>query len=187
MGFFSQLFGRPDSRESILRAGMALADETERVYRNQLEGISPTGRGLLKARLLSLTFPVAAYVIGKCAKTEQDAFEFSMACSGVAMIPLSQPGATPTIARSEAKSFAASFMSKAFKLIQSELAEGPSSIGRKTDAFRQLVEMYHHCLAESAGEMSYQSRLRSEMELPAESVMWTHFRFLTNMLQRVGK
>jgi hypothetical protein len=93
---------------------MALADETERVYRNQLEGISPTGRRLLKSRLLSLTFPLAAYVIGKCAKTEQDAVEFSMACSGVAMLPLSQSDATPTIARSEAESFAASFMSKAF-------------------------------------------------------------------------
>jgi hypothetical protein len=56
----------------------------------------------------------------------------------------------------------------------------------QTDAFRQLVEMYHHCLAESAGEVSYQGRLRSEMELPAESVMWTHFRFLTDMLHQLG-
>jgi hypothetical protein len=187
MSFLSQLFGKPDYREHILEAGIALANETERVYRNQLESVSITGRGLLKARLISATFSVAVYFFGTRIKNKQDAYDFSMACSGLAMRSLSRLGASPTISRDEAMTFADSFMSKILSLIQAELADGPSTLEHKTEAFRQIVETYHQCLAESAGQQYFQSQLRRELELPAESVIWTHFRFLSDMLQQVSK
>jgi hypothetical protein len=185
MGLFSRLFGKRDHSASILQAGVALADEVERVYRNQLESLPPTGTGLLKARLLSSSFAAAVYIVGDCAKNQEDMFSFINACSGIAMRPFNQPGANLRLSRQDAASFAGAFMTKALKLIQSELSDGPSTLDRKTEPFQKLINMYHHCLAESVGEQRYKAQMKQKLETFAESIIWTHFRFLGDMLNQV--
>lgn len=186
MGLFDKLFGKPDHSEGILREGFALATEIERVYRNQLESIPPTGIGLYKARLLSATFALAAYKIGRCSKCQEDLLQFINQCSGIAFAPFAQPHANPSFSKEFAASFSGNFMTMVFNLIQSELTDGPSNLDRRTTAFFQLMEVYHHCLAESIGEARYQTQ-KQERALEVESIIWSHLRFLENLLGRLAK
>ena len=187
MGLFDKIFGKPDPRAGILHGGIALADETERIYRNQLESISPTGAGLLKARLISSTFASAVYLIGGCGRgrSEEDTNSFFSACSGIAMQPFHQPGFHPSVSQQEAVSIASSFVMPVLRLIMAESEEGPSTLDHKTEAFKKLIGIYHDCLAESAGTKRYNALMRHNLETAAESIIWTHFRFLANTLQQI--
>ncbi|MGB8354773.1 MAG: hypothetical protein WCD79_12840 [Chthoniobacteraceae bacterium] len=187
MGLFGKIFGKVDCTEVILHSGMTIAAETERVYRAHLGDNLPTGVGLLKARLLSSTFAAAVFIIGRCGKSDAENYSFMQACSGIAMKPFNQPGGNPTVSRSKAEAFAPSFMSKALRLIQAELSEGPSNTDVKTEAFQKLVNMYHHCLAESVGEERYKTSMKGDFEAYAETVIWTHFHFLSDMLKAVKR
>ena len=186
MGLFDKLFGKPDHSDGILREGFGLATEIERVYRNQLESIPPTGIGLYKARLLSATFALAAYKIGGCSKGREDLLQFVNQCSGIAFAPFAQPGANPSFSKESAASFSADFMNNVFKLIQSELTDGPSNLNQRTTAFHQLLEVYHQCLAESIGEARYKTQ-KQERALEVESIIWSHLRFLEDLLGRLAK
>jgi len=184
MGLFGNLFGKPDHTEAILTAGLALADEMERVYRNQLESISPTGVGLYKARLLSATFSLAAYKLGGCAKSKDDLLRFINQCSGIALTPLIAPGANPQFSKELAVFFTADFMSDVFKLIQSELTDGPSTLNQQTKAFSELKQIYHGCLVASIGEEQYRNQ-RQRRDLEVESIIWSHLRHLENVLGQI--
>lgn len=134
MGLFNKLFGQSDSTEVCIEWGMRLCDEIERVYRNHVHPVAPTGIGLLKARLLASCFVHTAYLFG-CARGEEDAEQFFVACSGIAMRPFNQSGFSPSISREQASSFATDFMLKGSRAIRSELKDGPSTVTRETQHF----------------------------------------------------
>lgn len=187
MGILDTLFGKPDYRQSILDSTVAIVNETERVYRNHLGAVSPTGDGLLKARLLSSAFGAAIYIVGECTKSEEDALRFFDACIDIAMRPFSLPCISPENRQQEHIVAARKFMLEVFKLIQSEVMTGPSYIEETTDAFQELVIVYQHCLRESLGEHQYLNYIRHNSDCYADSIIWTHLRFLDDSVKQTRR
>jgi len=166
-------------------------NETERVYRNELEVIfrrrrienhALSGVGILKARLFTASFMAGAYIFGGYARGEEDAFEMVQFCSGCAMEPFSNPSYRPSVSREEAISFTSNFMNKILKLIEQELTTGPSTLGVQTDAFRHLVDLYHDCLAETVGSKGYRQRFRDDFSIFAEQLVWSNLRLCTETI-----
>ena len=143
MGLLRLLFGKADYRQPILDATIALANETERVYRNHLEDISPSSDGLLKLRLFSAAFGVMVYGAADCPSGEEDFLRFLYQCVDVAMRPFSQPCITKENRHDPHIAAAGNFLFEVFRLIQAEMTSGPSSVGNKTPAFESLAAVYH--------------------------------------------
>ena len=134
MGLFD---GRLVRRHQMLvvRAATMIAQEDDRVYRNQVAGLAglvgpcaPSGLGLLRARLLGVCFPLYPFMRRWAGKRQADVSDMSQALSGVAAAPLMEQGAMPSVDRDSAVAVAGSFMAQQLRLIGAELAEGGSSI-----------------------------------------------------------
>ena len=187
MGLLKFIFGRPDYRQPILDSTVALANEAERIYRNQLENIPPSNDGLLKVRLFSCAFGIAVFAAGECDKGEEDAIRFLYECIDIAMRPFSQPRITLETRRQPHIVAAGKFITEVVKLIDSEMTSGPSRLENTTLAFQELVEVYRHCLKESAGDLHYERHIRYNPNICAASVVWTHLRFVEDSVKAVRK
>ena len=183
MGLFRRLFTRRSPKEALIAGCIPAVDETERVYRNQLEGYALSGAGLLKARLFSASFIASAYMYGGYASDENDAMEVINMCSGVAWKSFSDPSFRPTFSQEEATCLAPGFMSNIIKLIKQELETGPSQISFQTAAFQGLVDVYHSCLAETVGVDEYGGDLRREYHHCAQGMVWANLRVFTEVME----
>ena len=178
---------KADHRDRMLRTGITLADEIERMcfYQRVTYSMAATkNRELLKARLFATTFAAAAYIMGRCAETPQDANDFARECIGVAMQPLAKPGSRAS-ERDGATPFADPLMSKLLYLIKAAVINEPGVFEHKSEAFREIVETYHECLIESDGEQNLPGELRRDLELTVNSFVGYLFGVMDDLLDEV--
>jgi len=172
MSFLKSLFGKPSPQDlmaSLLEGpGTQMADEMERVYRGQIDIYSQdfapcevSGKGLLKARLFGVSF---ALLLFRMKSRRSDYVQEMMnASSGLAMLPLSSPGATPSISREAAASFSAEYMTQVVRNIGLELKQGPSTPTKRTAGFSGLVSCYEEALIESIGASNFTPQVKERL------------------------
>lgn len=169
MSFLKSLFGKPSPQSlmaSLLQEpGTQMADEMERVYRGQIEAYSQdfapcqvNAKGLLKARLFGVSF--ALLIFRKKSGSTDHLPEMMNASSGLAMLPLSSPGSTPSISRETAASFAGEYMTRVVKNILLDLEQGPSTPTNRSVGFAGLVSCYEEALAESIGASNFTPQVK---------------------------
>ncbi len=181
MSFLKKLFGvnKPDEHEYI-RAMVEMAAESERTHRGMvnlynsdvelgtlsapstLATVTPTGRGVYKARLFGALFIVYAYA--ESGHAEANVNEMVNVATGVALEPL-VGGAEPSLDRDEAKSFSMAYLKPTLKAIIAATRAGPLLPGDVSDEHDTLADQLHEALAESIGIDFYTPEVRDRFAL----------------------
>lgn len=172
MSFLKSLFGKPSPQSlmaSLLQGpGTQMADEMERVYREQIKAYSQditpcqvNAKGLLKARLFGVSF--ALLIFRKRSGSTDHLSEMMNACSGLAMLPLSSTGSALSINRETAVSFAGEYMTRVVNNILLELEQGPSTPTSRSVGFAGLISCYEEALTESIGTTNFTPQVKQRL------------------------
>lgn len=184
MSFLNKLFGRqtPDKLE-YMKAMAEMAAESERTYRGMIDtynsdvelgllsasagsNVSPTGRGIYKARLFGALFMVVAYV--KSTQSQVEGEEMMNVATGVALEPLQGQGEV-RLAREEAKLFTMPYCISAFKAMAAAFNAGPLLPGSAKQEHLALADHLHDALTESIGSTHYTAEVRERFAVMVQA------------------
>lgn len=164
----------PSMKENFCERGLSACAETERVYRNILDGKCITGHGLLKARLFTSTLLFCAYC--RVYSDTAEMGEMAVICSGMAWHPFKDPNAKPRLLHSEAEEIALPYMKEVMAWVSEEMAR-PSSLACKSKGFEGLLRLAHDAYETSVGAYMYR-HLKPEIETFVESMVWSNLRLM---------
>lgn len=193
MSFLKSLFGQPSTEKLMATLltgpGRMLADETERVYRGQIEAFSEDShpcdldaKGVLKARLFGVSFIPAIF---RMQAGSSDRFmDMVNACSGLAMLPFESPTYKPSINRDVALSFASDYMTRVIKSIFLDLEHGAGEGENKNNGRIGLYICYEEALKDSFGLNNYTREARLEYFPIIMGTVDGNLRFMYENIQR---
>ena len=184
MSFVKTVFGRrmPDKFEYAM-AMEEMASESERTYRGMIDLynseveagmlsapsgsiVTPTGRGIYKARLFGAMFMSLAYA--KATQSQAEGLEMFNIASGVAVKPLLGQSA-PRLGREEAKSFTMDYVISATKAMVAAFEAGPLVPGAAQQGHIALANHLHDALVESFGVEGYTTEIRERFTILVEA------------------
>src|SRR4051812_12119180 len=95
-------------------------------------------------------------------------------------------GFRANLTEAEIGNIATRMIHELFRLIKTDLEEGPSTSHNRTAAFQSLAEIYHSSLSESLGA-DYIFQKRKQLEPSVDIIIWSHFRSMATILQQIRR